>query len=463
MLRAIGWHYQARMQRIEKTVFISYRRTDQGWATSVFLDLTQHGYDAFIDFKSIGAGNFDTAIVENIKARAHFLVLLTPTALELRSDLVDWMRHEIEAAIENQRNIVPVMLDGFDFRAPAIAAQLTGKLEMLKRYNGLEIPRNFFQEAMERLRTQYLNVPVDAVVHRASRYARWAADEQKREVLSGLAGHPQVPWTGEQWARVNWVIHEETTRARLAATFLPVYEYGPFPQGSDGDQASIAIEGGKTIRLATLQVPIVFEEAEIADPGMYSVLSSLRRAANMLGHLEEAIVFNGQAGTDQGPAHGAPPGDWKVLGGEQSRGLFVDDAYRVVYPHEGISHREIVHAISQLEFGGHFGPFTVALSNSLFIRFHTPNPHSLMPPKEFVIPLLGGGSLLRSSTLPEDHGLVAALGGAPAELIMATDVSLQFVQLTSNRQFRFRLYESMALHVKAKEAIVVLSPHRAID
>ena len=68
------------MGRIEKTVFVSYRRTDEAWAIAVFGDLTHHGYDVFIDYDGIASGNFETVILENIRARAHFLVLLTPTA-----------------------------------------------------------------------------------------------------------------------------------------------------------------------------------------------------------------------------------------------------------------------------------------------------------------------------------------------------------------------------------------------
>jgi hypothetical protein len=70
------------MGRIEKTIFISYRRTDESWALAIFQNLTQHGYDVFIDYDGIASGNFETVILENIRARAHFLVLLTPTALE---------------------------------------------------------------------------------------------------------------------------------------------------------------------------------------------------------------------------------------------------------------------------------------------------------------------------------------------------------------------------------------------
>ena len=98
------------MGRIEKTVFISYRRADESWGLAIFQNLTQHGYDVFIDYDGIASGNFESAILENIKARAHFLVLLTPTALERCSDPEDWMRREIEAALDSQRNIVPLML-----------------------------------------------------------------------------------------------------------------------------------------------------------------------------------------------------------------------------------------------------------------------------------------------------------------------------------------------------------------
>ena len=46
-----------------------------------------------------------------------------------------------------------------------------------------------------------------------------------------MANDPQVPWTDEQWARVNQVIQEEAKRARVAATFLPLY--GPLSADSD--------------------------------------------------------------------------------------------------------------------------------------------------------------------------------------------------------------------------------------
>src|SRR5262249_37706838 len=193
--RAIG---HAAMARIEKTVFVSYRRTDESWALAIFQDLTQHGYDVFIDYDGIASGNFETAILENIKARAHFLVLLTPTALERCGDPKDWMRREIEAALDSQRNIVPLMLAGFDFGTPATASQLTGKLAALKQYNGLPIPKGYFAPAMERLRNKFLSFSLDTVLHPASDSAQQVAKEQKDKATMALADAPHHPWLPEE-------------------------------------------------------------------------------------------------------------------------------------------------------------------------------------------------------------------------------------------------------------------------
>lgn len=167
------------MGRIEKTVFISYRRTNFPWALAIFQDLTQHGYDVFFDFTGLGSGDFETVILENIRTRAHFLVLLTPSALDRCAEPGDWLRREIEAALDDRRNIVPLMLEGFDFSTPTIAGQLTGKLAVLKKYSALSIAPAFFFDAMTRLRDRYLNVALDAVSHPASAAAQLAAADQK--------------------------------------------------------------------------------------------------------------------------------------------------------------------------------------------------------------------------------------------------------------------------------------------
>jgi uncharacterized linocin/CFP29 family protein len=80
-------------------------------------------------------------------------------------------------------------------------------------------------------------------------------------------------------------------------------------------------------------------------------------------------------------------------------------------------------------------------------------------PQDRIIPFLGGGPLLRTSTLDALRGfsgVVVALGGAPVELVVATDVSLQFLQVTAEPVFIFRVYEKIALRIREPRAIVQL-------
>src|SRR5690606_33215284 len=163
------------VKRIEKTVFISYRRTNFAWGRLINDHLTSHGYHVFFDFLSIGSGSFEKIILSNIESRAHFVVLLTPSALERCNEPGDWLRREIEYAIEMKRNIVPLMLEGFDFNDAAISDRLTGKLSVLKEYNALNVPIDFFDDAMRRLRDQYLNIPLDLVIHPPTYEAEKAA------------------------------------------------------------------------------------------------------------------------------------------------------------------------------------------------------------------------------------------------------------------------------------------------
>lgn len=92
------------MSRIEKTAFISYRRSGgSAWALAVSQNLTHHGFDVFFDYEGIASGDFQQVILDNIRARAHFLVLLTPSALERIDQRDDWLRREIETALKHRR------------------------------------------------------------------------------------------------------------------------------------------------------------------------------------------------------------------------------------------------------------------------------------------------------------------------------------------------------------------------
>lgn len=293
------------------------------------------------------------------------------------------------------------------------------------------------------------------------------------------ADNYQLQWTEQQWGRIRQVVQEEANRARVAATFLPLY--GPLPADTDyvppdeltynpldGGGERMAVDDTTTIPLSTLQVKVFLRGAQVADPDLTSALQLFRRAANVLARLEDLVVFRGQAGMSTGPAD-APaglPNIWQILGGRKEVTLGLASPQEAVPQPDPVTGPtadwgellvgRISDAIGALEGRGHFGPFAVVLDQGLFTAVQTPNSTSLVLPQDRIIPFLGGGPLLRSSALSENTGIVVGLGGAPIDLVIATDVSVNFLQVTTDPMFVFRVYEKMALRIKEKDAIVRL-------
>ena len=98
----------------DRRIFISYRRDDSGWAASnLFQDLSRH-FDVFMDVDSIAAGDDFVARLHEQVDRCDAVVVLiggawvTPRLYE-RGDFV---RLEIERALDAGKPLLPVLLDG---------------------------------------------------------------------------------------------------------------------------------------------------------------------------------------------------------------------------------------------------------------------------------------------------------------------------------------------------------------
>ena len=140
----------------EKTVFISYRRDTVGnlFARLVEGALKRRGYDVFLDVDCIDAGEWAKQILTEVPKRAHFLLLLTPGALDRCTDETDWVRRELLLALERRRNIVPVREESVDQAAMRAAAP-----EAVKAIFDLQIhtiQHGSFENDIETLTTRYI-------------------------------------------------------------------------------------------------------------------------------------------------------------------------------------------------------------------------------------------------------------------------------------------------------------------
>jgi hypothetical protein len=138
-------------------VFISYRRADGGFvarAVSQFLDA--RGWDVFLDVDDVDSGRFENVILNELGARPHYVIVVTPTVFGRPSDQPDWVRREIERAFELGKNVIPLFIEGVAVNDIPVDDPVLGRL---KEVNALVVPHQYFDEAMERLVNRFLRQP----------------------------------------------------------------------------------------------------------------------------------------------------------------------------------------------------------------------------------------------------------------------------------------------------------------
>ena len=207
----------------------------------------------------------------------------------------------------------------------------------------------------------------------------------------------------------------------------------------------------------------------MTEPDLASAIAMFARAADVIARVEDAVVFNGFPKKDprKYPAAGRAPmikGKlvvqpllYRVHGGDRSSGLLGLDKGPVDVGNidKGDIVKAVVKAVQRLERAGHYGPFACVLGQGLFLLASTPSK-SLVLPSDRIAPFLNG-PLLRSSTVPAGKGVVVALAGNPIDLVVATDISVKFLQLSVEPRYVFRVYERIALRVKQPGAVRTLT------
>lgn len=133
-------------------VFISYRRNGGEHTAKILKDrLEDLGYKVFFDVESLRSGDFNTKLYSVIEECQDFVLVLSPDSLERCENEGDWVRLEIEHALKNNKNIVPVMLRGFTF-----PEKLPDSIDSLRFKNGLEANSEFFDAFIQKLQ-KFLN------------------------------------------------------------------------------------------------------------------------------------------------------------------------------------------------------------------------------------------------------------------------------------------------------------------
>ena len=133
-------------------IFISYRRDGGDMAAMyIYQALKDRGYDVFYDVEVLRSGKFNEALREYIGSCKDFILVLSPHALDRCEDENDWVRQEIAEAIRQDKNIIPVMMNGFKF-----PEKLPEEIASVRHHTGLTSSTEYFQESMNRLCEKFL-------------------------------------------------------------------------------------------------------------------------------------------------------------------------------------------------------------------------------------------------------------------------------------------------------------------
>lgn len=157
-------------------VFISYRR-DGGGAEARLIQaaLQSHGVRAFLDVTELGRGYFDDALLQSIEQTPNFVVILSPRALDRAESDEDWLRREIAHALESERNVVPLIMPGFQF-----PPKLPRDLKNLPRHQGMDYSHLYFDAMIQKLMSTLDLAASDEERARQARLAREREEASRR-------------------------------------------------------------------------------------------------------------------------------------------------------------------------------------------------------------------------------------------------------------------------------------------
>jgi hypothetical protein len=150
----------------------------------------------------MGAGEFGPFIFAEIAARAHFIVLLSHGTLDRCIDPDDWLRREIEYAVEMKRNIIPVLVEDFRF-ADGEKFMVSQQLQKLKKFSAQKLIDEFYDAGIEQLidklkNSSYVEVQapppeqklhIEAIIKQTLLEPAPTKEELRAEVKSGQANY----------------------------------------------------------------------------------------------------------------------------------------------------------------------------------------------------------------------------------------------------------------------------------
>jgi hypothetical protein len=140
-------------------IFLSYRRQGGYETTKHLYDLLTHdNYSVSFDIDTLRNGDFDVELLKRIDECTDFILILNEGALDrcfTTDKKWDWLRNELAYALEKNKNIIPVMLDGFREFPKNLPEDIAG----VAYKNGPKYDKYYFDDFYRKLKRDFLETP----------------------------------------------------------------------------------------------------------------------------------------------------------------------------------------------------------------------------------------------------------------------------------------------------------------
>jgi uncharacterized linocin/CFP29 family protein len=288
----------------------------------------------------------------------------------------------------------------------------------------------------------------------------------------------EVDWEPSVWKEINEAVVKEVNKVRIAQKVFPTTVLDNNPTEVQNEAivlADLSIDEGQTKPFVELFLEFALTTTQVAKEAERKTCKTLARmAAKALALAEDTLIFQG------GRAAANQPGDVQsersiTMGngflGEAFPGDGKDDDIskvsepievpRATNAKRGIIFGEetfiaVAKGITKLTRKAQAPNYALFLPITAFAdTFSPPGDQSLVTTFERIKSLVEGG-FYGTGTLPEDKGLLVALGGDPTNIYVGSEARVEFVRKEGRKEI-FRVVERVQFVVRDRRSLVLLN------
>ncbi len=279
-------------------------------------------------------------------------------------------------------------------------------------------------------------------------------------------------WTQDIWDEINKAVKAEAGKVRISQKVFPTVEFDDNPTQIINDVIdfrNLSIREGDTKPFVEIYQEFPLTSTQVKQEATIKTCKTLARmAAKALALAEDTIIFQGKDGSLPGNVdstnlasagagllgeaiHDTDDKDPNKV--SKPRYVKLADSDKVDYGAGTFS--AVTEGLSLLVAKGQAPPYALFLPTRAYAdTYSPPGDESLVTTADRIKPLVEGG-FYGTGTLPEERGLLVALGGEPTTLFVGREIVTEFVRMEGSEYF-FRVVERVQFVARDPRAFVLI-------